>query len=146
MIKKRRRNVQTSDENEKPVLEPMFWRWKRRQRQFIQALLTCIHSPRLRQIWMHPNFLAWFDMVETSFDDKQWYANFRISRGTFAYLLNKISDDTSRQDTPMRQAVTPTRRLALTLYYLASTLEYRTIGNLFGVSVSFVCCCVKDVC
>ena len=46
----------------------------------------------------------------------------------------------------MRKAVTPNRRLAMALYYLASTAEYRTIGNLFGVSVSFVCTCLKEVC
>ena len=32
---------------------------------------------------------------------------------------------------------------ALTLYYLASTAEFRTIAHLFGVSTSFVCICVK---
>ena len=29
---------------------------------------------------------------------------------------------------------------------MSSTAEYRTIANLFGVSKSFVCLCVKDVC
>ena len=46
----------------------------------------------------------------------------------------------------MRQEVTPNRRLAITLYYLASTSEYRTIANLFGVSTTIVCTCIKDVC
>ena len=46
----------------------------------------------------------------------------------------------------MRKEVTPNRRLAITLYYLASTSEYRTIANLFGVSTTIVCTCIKDVC
>ena len=71
-------------------------------------------------------------MVEASFPDELWYS--------------KIGDEISRQDTPMREAVTPNRRLAIALYYLASTAEYRTIGNLFGVSVAFVCTCIKEVC
>ena len=29
---------------------------------------------------------------------------------------------------------------------LTSTSKYRTIANLFGVSTSFVCTCIKDVC
>ena len=37
-------------------------------------------------------------------------------------------------------------RLEITLYFLASIAEYRTIGNLFGVSKAFVCLCVKEVC
>jgi len=39
----------------------------------------------------------------------------------------------------MRQAISARRRLAIVLYYLSSTAEYRTIANLFGVSISFVC-------
>ena len=45
----------------------------------------------------------------------------------------------------MRQAISARRRLAIVLYYLSSTAEYRTIANLFGVSTSFVCSCIKEV-
>ena len=84
-------------------------------------------------------------MVEASFPDELWYSNFRETRGKLTYILHEIGDEVSRQNTPMRKAVTPNRRLAITLYYLASTAEYRTIGNLFGVSVAFVCTCIKEV-
>ena len=47
--------------------------------------------------------------------------------------------------TVMRSAISAKRRLAITLYFLASTAEYRTIANLFGVSRPFVCLCVRDV-
>ena len=72
----------------------------------------------------------------------------RVTRGIFTYILHEIVDEISRQDTPMRKAVTPNRRhrLEIALYYLASTEEYRTIGNLFGVLVAFVCTCIKEVC
>ena len=86
-------------------------------------------------------------MVEASFPDELWYSNFRETRGTLTYILHEIGDEVSRQNTPMRKAVTPNRRLSITLHYLASTAEYRTIGNLFGVSViAFVCTCIKEVC
>jgi len=60
--------------------------------------------------------------------------------------LNALSGDISRQDTTMRKAISVERRLALTLYYLALTAEYRTTAHLFGVSTPFVCVCIKDVC
>ena len=48
----------------------------------------------------------------------------------------------ARQDTPMRKAVTTNRPQPKTSYlYLASTFEYRTITNLFGVTTSFMCTC-----
>ena len=51
------------------------------------------------------------------------------------YMLNEISKDINRKDTIMRKSIPTRRHLALTLYYLASTAEYRTLGNLFRVSV-----------
>ena len=95
---------------------------------------------------MHTHSFAWFDMVEASFPDELWFSNFKETRGTLTYILHEIGDEVSGQNTPMQKAVTPNRRLAITLYYLASTAEYRTIGNLFGVSVAFVCNCIKEVC
>ena len=35
---------------------------------------------------------------------------------------------------------------SLTIYFMASTAEYRSVANLFGVSRSFVSLCVKEVC
>ena len=115
-------------------------------KEFMQALLGCVNIPRYKDLWMHDRSMAWFDMVEESFNDEQWYENFRVRKETFVFILDKILLDITYTDTTMRKAISPRRRLALTFYFLASTAEYRTIGNLFGVSVSFVCNCVKDVC
>ena len=71
-------------------------------------------------------------------------ANFRVTK-TFEFILDKIQREISRKITPMRDPVTAKRRLALTLYYLSSTAEYRTVANLFGVPRSFVCQCVREV-
>ena len=60
--------------------------------------------------------------------------NFGIQENT----LNKVMEYIRGKDTVMRSAITAKRRLAITLYFLASTAEYRTIANLFGVSKSFV--------
>lgn len=112
----------------------------------MQAILSCANLPRSRALWICQRSMVWFDMVEESFTNDQWYDNFRVRKETFVYILNEISQDITRQDTIMRKSIPARRRLALTLYYLASTAEYRTIGNLFGVSVSFVCICIKEVC
>ena len=112
----------------------------------MNAILMAINSPRTKALWMHPRSLTWFDMVNRDFDDELWYANFRVTRETFDFLLNEVRHDLQHKDTVMRLAITVERRLALTLYYLASTAEYKTIANLFGVSRSFVCVCIRDVC
>ena len=88
----------------------------------------------------------WYDLVTVVFSDEQWYQNFRVTKATFRFVLEEIREQVCRRDTTMRKSVPAERRLALTLYYLASTAEYRTIAHLFGVSTSFVCICIKDVC
>ena len=85
---------------------------------------------------------TWFDMVDEHYDNELWYENFRVTRQTFLYLLNTVANFISCKDTVMRSSVSAKRRLAITLYFLASTAEYNTIANLFGVSKSFVCFCI----
>ena len=144
-LKKPKRLSQSSNEA-RSSLALLLYALKQRQYGLLQAILGCLNPRRLREVWMHLHSFVWFDMVEASFPDELWYSNFRVTRGTFTYILHEIGDEISRQDTPMRKAVMPSRRLAIALYYLASTAEYRTIGNLFCVSVSFVCTCLKEVC
>ena len=83
-------------------------------------------------------------MVDTEFDEQQWYKNFRVTRDTFQFILNEIECEITRPNSPMRQAITVRCQLTIMLYYLSSTAEYRTIANLFGVSISFVCSCIKE--
>ena len=66
------------------------------------------------------------------------------------FFLNEIEGEKTRQDTPMRKAVSARRRLGILLYTLiysiySSTAEYRTTANLSGVSVAFVCSCIKEM-
>ena len=106
----------------------------KRRLLFVEAILAYLHRPRIRDLWMHPRSLIWFDMVDETFCDELWYANFRVRKQTFSLILEKVERDICRISTPMRKAISARRRLALTLYFLASTAEYRTIGNLFGIS------------
>jgi hypothetical protein len=94
---------------------------------------------------MLPRTDHWYSIVRTKSSDKEWYSNFRVSGETFDYILSRISTEISHKDTKLCEAIPPTKRLAIYLYYLGSTAEYRTIANLFGVSNAFVCLCVKEV-
>ena len=46
----------------------------------------------------------------------------------------------------MRIAIKVEKRVAITLWYLATCSESRTIGHLFGISRSTVCLIVHDTC
>ena len=46
----------------------------------------------------------------------------------------------------MRKAISTEQRVAITLWFLSTGSDYRTIGHLFGVSKSAVCVVMKEVC
>ena len=120
--------------------------YKTAKMEILQAILAGAFYPRIREVWMRPRSSAWFEMVETYLTDDQGYGNFRETKGTFAFILSKINLDISHKGTVMRNAVATKRRLDITLYFLASTAEYKTIANLFGVSAASVCIRVKEEC
>ena len=69
-----------------------------------------------------------------------------MTNATFTFLCNEIRSAIERQDTKMRKCIPTEQRVALTLWYLATNADYRTIGHLFGVSKSTVYVITKDVC
>ena len=46
----------------------------------------------------------------------------------------------------MRTGVQTEKQVAITLWFLASCSDYRTVGHLFGVAKPTVCVIVKEVC
>ena len=108
-------------------------------------LSTMDRQPRIP--WMKERSGHWWDrIVNDSFTAQDWLDNFRVSRSTFLYLCNKLKPSISKQDTIMRKAIPTEKRVALTLWFLATGSEYRTIGHLFGVAKSTVCMITKEVC
>ena len=65
--------------------------------------------------------------------------NFRISRDLFDWILNEFGGALQKEESIMQKTVCPAKRLAISLYILATTAEYRTIVKLFGISRSSVC-------
>ena len=66
-----------------------------------------------------------------------------MSKETFTYLCEQLSNRLSRQDTVIR---TVKQRVAVTLWFLATPAEYRTIAHIFGIARSTVCEIVHETC
>ena len=80
------------------------------------------------------------------FTAADWLTNFRMSKNTFLYMCNELRSHIEKQDTIMRSAITVEKRVAVTLWFLATNTDYRTIGHLIGVSKASVCLVCKEVC
>ena len=100
-----------------------------------------------RSIWMKERSSYWWNhIVSQTFSAGDWLDNFRMSQATFIYVCNKLRSAIEKNDTEMRNAVPVEQRVALTLWFLATNADYRTIGHLFGVSKPTVCVITKEVC
>ena len=85
-------------------------------------------------------------MIVPGFTNAQWLQNFRMSEETLNFLCNKLRPVMERQDTTFRRCVPLKKRVAIALWKLATGSEYRSIGHLFGVSITTACRCVQDFC
>ena len=65
-----------------------------------------------------------------------------MSHATFLYVCNEIRASVEKDNTVMRNAI-PVERVALTLRFLSTGADYRTIAH---VSKSTVCLVTKQVC
>ncbi len=83
--------------------------------------------------------IHWWDNVPL-FTAEDWSKNFRVSKSTFDVLCQKLSRAISKEEMVMRNSILVKKRIALTLCFLATGAEYRTIGHLFGV-FEIICMC-----
>lgn len=90
--------------------------------------------------------------METQFSELLYepsgeFENFcRMSSTDFEYLLGKISEVISKQDTQFREAISPKARLAITLRFLATGDSYKSLHFLFKVSSQLISNIVPEVC
>ena len=88
----------------------------------------------------------WNHIVLQTFSARDWMENFRLSQETFKYLCRQLRPYIQHSNTRFRDAVSVEKRVAITLWTLASPVEYRTVGHLFGVGRSTVCEVVNETC
>ena len=98
-------------------------------------------------MWSYEISAHWWDhIIQKTFNDTDLLENVRVSRATFLYICSELSSVVTKQNTRFRKAISLKKRAVITLWVLATTVEYRTIGHLFGVARCTVCCIVKDTC
>ena len=94
-------------------------------------------------IWAKERSSMWWEqVVNSTFTEQDWLKNFCM---TFLYLC-ELWSSIERQNTVVRRAISVEKRVAITLWFLATGADYRTIGHLFGVSKSTICMVTKEVC
>ena len=84
--------------------------------------------------------------MKWTFSDDQWMENFRMTKATFEILCDDLHLSFPDQARSVREPLQLDHRVAIAVYWMASSAEYHTIANLFGDGKSTVHKCIHDVC
>ena len=103
--------------------------------------LQVAHRPR--RAWVFPRPQNWFqELLNSRALDHWWKENFRLSRATFEYICRLVGPAIARQNTRMRDAIPVEKRVAVSLWRLATGECYRSCGLMIRLAKPTVveCC------
>lgn len=116
---------------------------------FARARYRALRQPR--QAWVFPRPQNWFELLLNDRTvDHWWKENFRVTRGTFEFICRLVGPALQRQDTRLRAAIPVEKRVAASLWRLASGECFRSCGLMLGLAKpTVVNCChefVQEIC
>lgn len=138
----------------------------RRKKQKVAAALLIIaaesedeYEPRAktkRTIWTHDWLIKrssegahqkLLQEYRENENQKHLYKKFlRMDDSTFEELLALVSPHIAKQDTQLRAAISPSERLAVTLRFLASGDNYKSLSTLFRIAPNTISYIIPEVC
>ncbi|XP_054826090.1 uncharacterized protein LOC129323587 [Eublepharis macularius] len=121
-------------------------RRRRRCQRFCQWLVLAeMEEPR--QHWVFPRSSDWWEnIVMVHWDDRQWMRRFRMSKSTFIELVEALRPRLHRQTTSLRVPISVERKVAVSVWWLASGTSYQVASDLFGIGKSTVASAVVEFC
>ena len=76
---------------------------------------------------------------------QDWYRNVRMSQQTFNHICDQLAPLVQKRTTKFRAPVPVCKRIMLTLWRLATNIEYRTPDHLFAVGRGTVCVIFHEI-
>ena len=109
--------------------------------QSLQTLYLFYRTRRLevarwpRRAWVFPRPQNWFqELSNNRVLDHWWKENFRVSRATFEFICRLVGPAIAQQNTRMRDPVPVEKRVAVSLWRLATGECYRSCGLMIGLA------------
>ena len=97
-------------------------------------------------MWCTHKSKEWWNAVRGGlFGEAWWKENLRMTKFTFDHLCSELHPYITRL-TAVREPVHVEERVTVTLWRLATNIEYRTLMVVFGLGRSTVCVVVLDTC
>ena len=113
---------------------------------FLAFLLIVVDQTVFRTVWSKPRSEHWWTLVQRDWDNKEWMEHFQMGQDTFNKLCTELEHYIVKRDTRFRKAIPLQLCVAVTLWKLATNVEYRTLAQLMGIGRSTACEIVNSVC
>jgi hypothetical protein len=115
------------------------------------VIISSVLKPKRKRRWWMRNFLLQRERRVNILSDLRMsdgsFVNFtRMSSSDFETLLQMIAPSIAKQDTILRNAISPHIRLAITLRYLSTGDSYASLSYTFRVSKQLIRKIVPEVC
>ncbi|CAG7733999.1 unnamed protein product [Allacma fusca] len=88
----------------------------------------------------------WSQVDKDEVSEEAFRSSFHMSRETFNFLYNELEEHLKKSNTTMRESIPGKKRLAATLFRLATNAEYHKVANSFGIGKSTTTSLVREVC
>ena len=75
-----------------------------------------------------------------------WIENLRMKKDTFNFVCTELAHVIPKKDTRFRRPISVEAKVAMALWRLATGIDYRSIGQLFGVGRCTCCKITHEVC
>ena len=90
-----------------------------------RGIVSCCSNSRSTWAFKR-NTDVWQD-VNTTWTTKDWHDNVRMSQQTFWHVCNMVRERIEKRTTRFRAAIPVEKRVMMTLWRLATVLEFRTL-------------------
>lgn len=99
-----------------------------------------------RSVWCVERSTDWWERVVLgTYTDRQWIDDFRMTKNTFFLLCRQLRPYVTKKQSKFCKTISHVHRVEIAVYQFASGANFRTVGNLFGVSRATVCLAVHSV-
>ena len=103
-----------------------------------------------RRFWIRKRWLtrSWWENVGVylGLGNEEFFGHFRMKKENFGEILDSISTIISKKNTTFRDSISSRKRLALTLFFIASGCHFGALCTIFNVSRPSCSIIVRDVC
>lgn len=100
-----------------------------------------------RRFWIEPGRTGnyFWERTVSTWNYELWLKNFRMKKSTFRFLYDQLGDWIRRENTRIKDAIPPEKRLAVCLWHLATGEDLRSLSWRFDIGKSTACVIINEV-